>query len=273
MRTYRPAIFVDGVGNRVAQNYIGDAPHVGILLKGNDHIIEFNEFARICTETADTGALYMGRDFTERGNVIRFNLFRDCGGPGAFSADISAIYLDDCASGTLVYGNIIYKCGRGILLGGGRDNTIDNNLLIECNPAIHIDARGLGWMKNFFDGTEPILFDRLRLVRFDQPPYSRRYPPLALLLNDDPAVPKGNRIFHNVRAGGQWIDFIDHGDEKMFAVHDNFTAGDPQLRDPAHGDFHLAAGSPVWSTGFRPIPLEKVGLQKDEYRKTITGRD
>jgi parallel beta-helix repeat protein len=267
VRTYRPAIFVDGVGNHVVQNFIADGPHVAILLKGNDHIIEYNEIARVCTETADAGAFYMGRDFTERGNVIRFNLFRDCGGPGAFSSDVSAIYLDDCASGTLVYGNIISKCGRGILLGGGRDNTIDNNLLIECNPAIHIDARGLAWMKNFFDGTEPILFDRLRLAHHDQPPYSRRYPQLARLLNDHPAVPRGNRISHNVRVGGKWLDLPGNQDEKIFEIRDNFITGDPQLIDPEHGDFRPAAESPVWKMGFKGIAAGKIGVQMDEYRE------
>ena len=277
VRTYRPGIFVDGVGNHVAHNYIADAPHVGILLKGNDHVIEYNEIARVCTETADAGAFYMGRDFTERGNVIRFNLIRECGGPGSFSAetnanDINAIYLDDCASGTLVYGNIVYKCGRGIMLGGGRDNSIDNNLLVDCNPAIYADARGLGWMKNFFDGTETILFDRLKLIRFDQPPYSRRYPELSRILTDDPAIPKGNRIIHNVRAGGQWLDLPDNCNEDIFLKKDNFSEGDPQLVAPDKLDFRPAQDSPVWKIGFRPIPSDKIGLQKDEYRQTVPDR-
>ncbi|HWE03122.1 MAG TPA: right-handed parallel beta-helix repeat-containing protein, partial [Tepidisphaeraceae bacterium] len=269
VRTYRPGIFVYGVGNRVSHNRITDAPHVGILMSGNDHIVEYNEIARVCTETADCGAIYMGRDYTERGNVIRFNLIRQCGNAGAFSSNVTAIYLDDCASGALVFGNIVYQCGFGVLIGGGRDNTIDNNLFIDCNPAVFIDARGLGWMKSFFDGTETVLFDRLKKVHADEPPYARRYPELAALLSDEPAVPKGNKIEHNVFQGGKWIELPANCDAKTFLIKDNFTEGDAQLTAPEKLDFRPAVTSPVWSVGFRPIHTEKIGLQADEYRQTV----
>jgi parallel beta-helix repeat protein len=269
VHTYRPGIFIDGVGNRAANNYIADAPHAGILLKGNDHIIEYNEIAHVCSEVSDAGAFYMGRDFTERGNVLRFNLVRTCGGPGAFSNDIVALYLDDCTSGTLVYGNIAYKCGLGIKLGGGRDNVVENNILVDCNPAIHCDDRGVNSRKEFFEGPDPILLERLKVVRHDQPPYSRRYPELADVLNNEPAAPRGNRIEHNIRLGGRWIDMPEHADEKTFALKDNFTEGDPKLAAPDRLDFRPAAGSPVWNMGFRPIPFEKIGLQKDAYRATL----
>ncbi|HZK81460.1 MAG TPA: right-handed parallel beta-helix repeat-containing protein, partial [Humisphaera sp.] len=263
VRTYRPGIYVHGVGNRVAHNRITDAPHVGILLAGNDHIVEYNEIARVCTETADSGAIYMGRDFTERGNVVRFNLIRQCGNAGAFSNNVNAIYLDDCASGVLVYGNIIHQCGCGVLIGGGRDNTIDNNLFIDCNPAIFIDARGLSWMKTFFDGTEPILFDRLKQLHSSEPPYARRYPELARILVEQPAIPKGNKIQHNVCQGGQWIHMPDNCDARIFEIKDNFTDGDAQLTAPDKLDFRPATASPVWAVGFHPIPMNKIGLQLD----------
>jgi hypothetical protein len=34
-------------------------------------------------------------------------------------------------------------------------------------------------------------------------------------------------------------------------------------------DFHLPPDSPVFKQGFKPIPMEKIGLQKDEYRPTL----
>ncbi|HEX4797510.1 MAG TPA: right-handed parallel beta-helix repeat-containing protein [Humisphaera sp.] len=265
VRTYRPAIEIDGVGARVDHNKITDAPHSGIILKGNDHLVEYNELARVCTETDDAGAFYMGRDFTERGNVVRYNLFRDIG-VGAPSKDVNAIYIDDCASGTLIYGNVVYKSGRGVKIGGGRNNNIDNNLFIDCDPAVYIDARGLTWMKNYFDGTTRTLGDRLAAVHFDQPPYSKRYPELTNLMHDSPAAPLGNRVLHNVSVGGSWIELHEQVAKTMISVHDNF-AGDPLLIDPANLDFHFRAGSPVWQIGFRPIPLERIGIQKDEFRR------
>src|SRR5207245_799709 len=122
VRTYRPAIAVDGVGNRVSHNLIHDAPHLAILLHGNDHLVEFNEVHDVCLETEDAGAFYMGRDYTERGNVIRFNYFHDIGRTvatpqGPRHTDTNAIYLDDGASGALVFGNICCRTGRGVKIG------------------------------------------------------------------------------------------------------------------------------------------------------------
>ncbi len=82
VRTYRPAVSLSGVGNRAANNLIHDAPHMGILLSGNDHTVEYNVFRDICRDTGDVGACYIGRDLTMRGNVIRYNIFRNIKGPG-----------------------------------------------------------------------------------------------------------------------------------------------------------------------------------------------
>ena len=79
VRTYRPAVYLYGVGHRVAHNRVHDAPHNAVLFWGNDHVLEFNEVYRVCTETGDAGAFYIGRDWTQRGNVIRYNYFHDLG--------------------------------------------------------------------------------------------------------------------------------------------------------------------------------------------------
>ncbi|MDB5330577.1 MAG: putative pectin lyase [Phycisphaerales bacterium] len=266
VRTYRPAILVHGVGNSVSHNAISDGPHVGILLKGNDHVVEYNTLDRVCTETSDVGAFYMGRDYTERGNVVRFNRFTDIGFGGPPGAIANAIYLDDCASGTLVFGNVVCRAGHGVVLGGGRDNSIDNNLFVDCTLAIMMDARGRDFMKGYFDGTDPVLFDRLKLVHCDRPPFASRYPELAKIVTDQPAIPKGNRIVRNVRAGGGFIDLPEGLGEKDLTLHANFGDGDPMLAAPEKMDFNPRPESPVWKTGFRAIPLEKIGVQKDEYR-------
>lgn len=77
IRTYQSAITVGGVGNRVAHNLIHDAPHSGILLGGNENIVEYNELHTLAQQTGDVGAFYMGRDWTQRGNIIRYNYFHD----------------------------------------------------------------------------------------------------------------------------------------------------------------------------------------------------
>ena len=207
IRTGQYAISLYGVGNRISHNLIHDAPHEGIHLSGNDHLIEYNEIHDVCQETGDAGAIHTGRDYTWRGNVIRYNYFHHLKGPGLHG--VTATYLDDFASGFKVYGNIYYKTTRGVLIGGGRDNVVENNIFVDCHPSIVLDARGLGWASNYFDGTITTLFDRLKQVNAFEPPYIKKYPNLKALKEGNPAVPANNKILHNISCGGLWMDLFD----------------------------------------------------------------
>ena len=227
LRTGQYAVFLDGVGNRVAHNKIHNAPFEAMYLRGNDHIIEFNEIHNVCQETGDAGAIHTGRDWTWRGNVIRYNYFHDLKGPGLHG--VMAAYLDDWASGFTIEGNVFYKAGRAAFIGGGRDNTVDNNIFVECTPSVHVDARGLGWASYYFDGSNTWLFDHLNAMNYRKPPYSVRYPRLLTLLNDQPRIPKGNVITHNVSYGGRWMDVYDYLAFDFFSV---VTVKDNVIADP-----------------------------------------
>ena len=211
VRTYQWAIDVSGVGNRVAHNLIHDTAQEAMYTRGNEHVIEFNEIHSIGLETGDIGAIHTGRDWTWRGTIFRYNYFHDLHGPGLYG--VQAIYLDDWQSGTTIYGNVFLRAGRAAFVGGGRDNLIENNIFVECEASVHVDARGLGWGKYFFDPSLPhsdrTLFDRMDAMSFRQPPYSEKYPELLRLYDDEPAVPKNNRILRNVSYGGKWVEFQD----------------------------------------------------------------
>lgn len=271
-RTYRPGVLISGVGNRIAHCHLYDAPHTAILLGGNDHMIEFNEIHDICLETGDAGAFYMGRDWTMRGNEVRFNYFHDLGGfNDKYSkhnfSDTMAVYLDDWASGTRVYGNLFYKANRAVMIGGGRDNTVQNNIFVDCPISVHVDARGIAsWTASYWDGRDNTMYDRLNAVNGTKPPYSNRYPQLARILEDEPRLPKGNSITRNISVGGTWIQWIDTFDHAMVEIKDNVTDTDPMFVDREHGDFRLKPDSPALKLGFRQIPFDRIGLYSDEYR-------
>ena len=207
LRTGQLGVVIDGVGNRIAHNAIYNAPFEAIYLKGNDHVIEYNDIHHVAQESGDAGAIHTGRDWTWRGSVIRYNYFHHLEGPGLHG--VMGVYLDDWASGFTVTGNLFYKAGRATLIGGGRDNLVENNIYVECSPSIHIDARGLSWASYFFDGTERHLFNRLEEMNYREPPYSTHYPELLTLLQDQPALPKNNRILRNISFGGRWMDVYD----------------------------------------------------------------
>jgi len=272
--TYHPAVSLDGVGNRVAHNRIHDAPHNAILFGGNDHVIEYNDIRRVCLETGDAGAIYTGRNLTTRGTVIRYNYFRDISRSVAANegfVDVMSVYLDDCACGTTVYGNVFYRGGRAVMIGGGRDNTVENNVFVDCNPAIHVDGRGEGWMKQAFYATNDTIQTTLRAVPYNRPPYSTRYPHLANILEDQPGLPKYNRILRNLCVGPKWIDWLDGLNETKVEVAGNLTAGDPGFVDRARADFRLRPDSPALKLGFQPLPLAEMGLVQDEYRRSAAG--
>lgn len=260
VRTMTPAVSAAGVGHRIAHNVMHHAPHMGVYLNTNDTVVEYNEMHHILLETHDAGAFYIGRDFSERGNVVQYNYFHDLG-----AGDVQAVYLDDCASGTRVFGNVCVGVKRGVLLGGGRDNAIENNVFVDCGCGVHIDQRGTGWASFWFDGRDPTLMDRLRAVNAAQPPYSERYPPLATLLNDEPALAKGNRVVKNICAGGPLLELSDGLTESTpyLTIQDNCTQAEPGFIDRRKGDFRLRTDAPGLMMGFRAIPMEEIGIERD----------
>ena len=264
-RTYRPAIGIQGVGNKALHNRLHDGPHNAILMGGNDHEVAFNEIYRVCTQTGDAGAVYMGRNLTMRGTVIRHNYFHDIGPTLTAKegfVDVMAVYLDDCYCGTTIVGNIFARAGRAAMIGGGRDNTIAHNLFIGCNPAIHIDARGTGWASFWFDGHDPFLMDGLKEVPYDQPPYATRYPHLTALLRDEPARAKYNRLANNVMIGtGKTIDWLDGLSEKTVDAVDNTIVKDASAVSMNPRTYAVKV------SGFTPIPFNRIGLYKDRYRR------
>ncbi len=261
--TYRPAVAVGGCGNLVRHNLLHHGHHNAIQLGGNDHVLEYNEIHSVCWDTGDVGAFYMGRDWTARGTVIRHNHFHHVTGPGTHGA--MGVYLDDQASGIHIVGNVFHKVTRAMFIGGGCDNRVINNVFVDCNPAMHIDNRGMGWQKKATDDPRGTLRTRLRSMPYRSALWSKRYPNLPNILNDDPGVPKRNTILRNISVGGRWDD-INRQTRKYQVVRDNLVDKAPHFVDAGKGDFGLKPTSPAWKLGFQRIPIEKIGLYKDERR-------
>ncbi|MCC6969639.1 MAG: right-handed parallel beta-helix repeat-containing protein [Phycisphaerales bacterium] len=183
LRTYNPAISISGVGNRAVRNHISDLPHIAITFSGNDHVIEGNDIHDVVLETGDAGAIYTGRDWTAQGTAIRGNLFHSIRGSDARYQN--AVYLDDMASGITVEDNLFVHCNWGMLIGGGRDNTIRRNSFVACGKAMYFDKRGVGWMaKHLSDPSTSTLHKTFAAMPVDREPWKSRYPGLASYLTD-----------------------------------------------------------------------------------------
>ncbi len=264
-RMYQRGIGLWGVGLRAAHNLIHDAPHQAIGFSGNDHVIEFNEIHSVCFESNDAGAMYAGRDWTQRGTIIRHNYlhhitgFRDRGCVG--------VYLDDMYCGTEISGNVFYKVTRAAFIGGGRDCLVENNIFVDCPRAMHIDARALGWAHAHADGwiKEAQTKGTLSGIRYNQPPYSERWPRLVTILDHKPKAPEGNVVRRNIFFGGTWND-INSAAKPFVKLEDNLTDVDPRFVDYEKQDFRLRDDSPAFRVGFQRIPVEKIGLYEDPRR-------
>jgi hypothetical protein len=213
--TYQPAISLDGVGNRAAHNHIHNAPHQAIAFSGNDNVMEYNDIHDVMLETDDAGAIYAGRDWTMRGNVIANNFIHHNGPafaeqpkpskdpalvPGPLHVGgVVAVYLDDLATGVLVENNILEDADLAVEIGGGRDNIVKNNVVIDSQTGVWIDGRGETWAKaETSPGGSHRMYEKLTDVHFDRPPYSVRYPELKNILNESPQEPRGNLVTTNI---------------------------------------------------------------------------
>jgi len=263
VRMYSPGVRVSGVGIRVAHNLIHNAPHQAISFSGNNHLIEWNEIHHVCLESNDAGAIYAGRDWTMRGTVIRNNYLHDM--TGFENRGCVGVYLDDLFGGTEISGNVFHHVTRAAFVGGGRDVMLRNNIFVDCDKALHIDARGLGWASGSVMTT---MKTRLDAMPIHSELWKMRYPRLPGLWQDEPAAPKGNVVTRNLFQGKNWND-IDTNSRRYVKLENNLVDQDLRFVNAANNDFRLREDSPAWKIGFQKIPFEKIGLIQDESRALL----
>ena len=137
-----PGVALTGARNHVTHNLIHDTPHSGILIWGSAHAIEYNRIRHTCLETEDAGAIGGGAiDWLSwLGCAIRFNWIQDTigygfdeqGGRWRSPYFASALYPDWAASGLRIEGNALIRAPMAcLLLHSGRDNLVENNLLVD----------------------------------------------------------------------------------------------------------------------------------------------
>lgn len=268
-KCYVPAVLLRGVGHQVRHNLIQDHPHCAIQFTGNDHLIEYNEIHHVALETGDVGAIYSGRDYSFRGNRIRFNYLHETGGVGMGSM---GVYLDDCVSGVEVYGNLFYKVHWAVFIGGGRDHRVENNLFVDCDPAVRVDGRGLDKSPVWRDMVN--IFMRQQLAAVPAPLYRERYPALKSLdrwyaLTGEAfqgVPPEGNVVKRNL-CYGPWLDTAWNARLEDLQVENNIVvnpAGGSAPQPPL-----LTVPTGTAPSGFEPIPRDRIGLQKDADRPRL----
>ena len=246
-RTYKAPINVDGCGNKILNNRIHDCEGMGVYLHGNDHLVEFNRFFNLLTDMSDQGAIYMGRDPAESGNMFRYNFFHDIYNRHKGGHGVQAIFFDDmCTYGATIFGNVFVRAGStGVVkFNGGGESPIINNIMIDCPRGLQktncSTKRVVDSMKNEL-GQKRLIED----VNILEPPYSTKYPVVA-----------------DIYTGKRELSFPY---ECNYEVKGDYS----QFVDAEKWNFALRKDSTVYDTikGFEPIPFDKMGLYVDEFRK------
>lgn len=203
-RTYAPALQIEGCGVEISNNHLHHVPSSAIRLEGNDHFIVSNLVEDVVFESDDQGALDVYFDTSYAGNLYGWNVWRRCGTRPKGFPDFCgrcAIRFDDSISSQTVHGNWFEDCAMGgfgaVQMNGGRFNTVDNNLFVNCPLGVSIHSVPLAtWTNTTVRKVEKLMFGE-KGIDVRREPYAGHYPYLTWLMASD----QTNILTRNVSVG------------------------------------------------------------------------
>lgn len=261
-------------GNQLSHNRLEHLPHHAINLGNNPwgrNFVEYNQIRWVDEEVADSTAINCWMEDppdprVERcGHLIRFNYIADIYGCEVSEGKVgrsqrmptSGIYLDNYSSNCTVYGNVILRCTHaGILVHAGKNNLIENNLIVDCPEGIRFQDYVSGmeyWrpMQGFMTGNRVLRNLCCHL----------RAPGLLLAVHawTDRVLAQSD---YNLVFGGE-AGVVRHLDQdqrltlaqwQVQGYDRHSLTADPLFADAAAGDFRLRPDSPALVLGFAPLP-------------------
>ncbi|MBP9988854.1 MAG: right-handed parallel beta-helix repeat-containing protein [Ruminococcus sp.] len=276
-QTYQPAVTLNGVGNICSHNEMCNSPHEAVTYFGNNHIVEYNNIHDVCLLSDDAGAIYSGRSWNSYGNIIRYNCVYNLGSDGHRP---DGIYMDDALSGQTVYGNILVNVPKiGIHLGGGRDLTVKNNIIINTNDrSISYDSRAFdcvdeGWFHEY-SGENGEMWRKLYASPWQTEAWKEAFPQMSKISNDfsdrDNPYFAPNPAFSDVSGNiivtmTCDIGSISDAANEFSTIENNAIFGLHQLHklfaDPDNGDYTLKENSLAYEklSDVEQIPISEIG--------------
>jgi hypothetical protein len=288
-------IFIAGRRHTVSHNLVHDTPYNTINFTGYDHVIELNHCHHGVLECFDGAGIYGWVD--PKGgsgrNLVRFNRIHDIVGygipwtpspkiPDAFQSPYFAwgIYLDDELCDTTVLGNLVYRTPGGMLLHGGWNTRVENNIFIDgADEQVLISNMQPDKYAAVQKTPAAALPGSMANNTFQRNVFSFSRPQAALYRCagwlEQAASFRQNLAYHHglalkvqVQRHGStsgespvsWEQWQARGQDAGSLV------ADPRFVDPTHDDYRLRPDSPALALGFETAPTEKAGLYQDNQR-------
>ena len=268
-KTYRAAVSIYGVGNRVSYNEIHNAPHLGIIFGGFDQLIEYNEIYDVVKESDDMAAIYGGQSWLGRGLRIVGNYIHDIKTTSSQNVGISAAYLDGCQCGVTMEGNIIENvAGEAYKINGGRDNIFRDNIVINCKNAVSlclVPAEQFSHEARMDSIVKSRIWENPQDEPWAKEPFASKYPELIEMFDGDYDTPKGNEMYRNLIVNSEEFKLISIN-VNLLDMKDNYvTSKNPGFKDMMLGNYNLREDSIVFTEipGFVAPDMNKMGRYKD----------
>ncbi len=287
---HSPGIFLWQSGdNRIANNLIHNTPYSGIIVSGlldqfypkllskdeskekrpqykfaaeefkytKNNLIEYNEIHHAMELMGDGNGIYIRG--AGNGNIISQNYIHHLEKEIVMQ---SPIRTDGGQRGTLITGNLMYKCvSHGIHL--KLNNRAENNIIADIieskhngqiRPPVYFKLRE-GPLTGGSIQRNILYHSKGDVVFYDQGEDSRL--PAAWAKEADTDY----NIYFCAENPALSQKALEKAQKDGIDMHS--LATDPLFIDPANGDFRLKPESPALKLGFVPIDLSKVGLRNN----------
>lgn len=279
-----------GVGNVFRRNLVHNSIGQAMIVRGNDQLLELNEFFNIGFEEGDGGAVYSGANLAGYGNVYRHNFFHHLMDvPGKIER--AGIHLDDLQAGATCYGNVFYKsASKGLFMFGGAGHVLYDNVNLEGRKGIYNvsgtlsisnykrqeeilrdpDHDYVNVKENYIGNTEKIVGRE----GWNKDPWKTKYPRMQQVMNDTGMYGRmwpircvvENNLFYGNGDGDHtiWSRFEPEARAKSIIKGDR-KIGPEYFVDYENMDFRFKNGL----LDVPAIPFDEIGLRIDDYRTSI----
>ncbi len=271
-QTYQPAIYVNGVGSHILHNELSEAQHTILRFAGNFHDVSFNEIYNAVTNTDDMGAIYAGRDITQRGNVFKNNYIHDIGGSNRGTEGVHGIFFDDFWECADVVGNVFANITGAAITCAGSYNVVHNNILVNVGTELGESVR---MVKSFNYGNaesyQPLI-DSVAAMPVDSKVWVEAFPEIVHAIGEDGTPDVYNHIVfsNNVHYNSPRSNIADVIQETMVNEGNVFYKQDPGFLDAENEIYLLKEDSVVYTDipDFKPVPFTRMG----RYNERATDR-